>query len=122
MEDPPVLRLAGQRARTAELHRAHGGHEFRAASADSRPAVGAANAPGKPAVAFRFSGGCGRRCFRSPGSDAAAIRYHSFDGDGEARHSHALEYTKGDRVMAAYLLGIGRTTLYRKLKEYRLDS
>jgi DNA-binding NtrC family response regulator len=35
---------------------------------------------------------------------------------------HALEYTKGDRVMAAYLLGIGRTTLYRKLKEYRLDS
>jgi DNA-binding NtrC family response regulator len=34
----------------------------------------------------------------------------------------ALEFTKGDRVMAAYLLGIGRTTLYRKLKEYRLVS
>jgi transcriptional regulator of acetoin/glycerol metabolism len=34
----------------------------------------------------------------------------------------ALVYTKGDRVMAAYLLGIGRTTLYRKLKEYRLVS
>jgi two-component system response regulator HydG len=29
----------------------------------------------------------------------------------------ALEYTKGDRGYAAYLLGIGRTTLYRKLKE-----
>ena len=32
----------------------------------------------------------------------------------------ALEYTKGDRAVAAHLLGIGRTTLYRKLKEYDL--
>ena len=31
-----------------------------------------------------------------------------------------LEYTRGDRNVAANLLGIGRTTLYRKLKEYRL--
>ena len=30
----------------------------------------------------------------------------------------ALEYTQGDRAVAAHLLGIGRTTLYRKLKEY----
>jgi transcriptional regulator of acetoin/glycerol metabolism len=28
----------------------------------------------------------------------------------------ALDYTKGDRAVAAHLLGIGRTTLYRKLK------
>ncbi len=34
----------------------------------------------------------------------------------------ALEHTKGDHTMAAHLLGIGRTTLYRKLKEYRLES
>jgi DNA-binding NtrC family response regulator len=33
---------------------------------------------------------------------------------------HALEYTQGDRNVAANLLGIGRTTLYRKLREYRL--
>ena len=34
----------------------------------------------------------------------------------------ALDYTKGDHTMAALLLGIGRTTLYRKLKEYRLEE
>jgi transcriptional regulator with PAS, ATPase and Fis domain len=31
-----------------------------------------------------------------------------------------MEYTKGDRTVAAAMLGIGRTTLYRKLKEYDL--
>ncbi len=35
---------------------------------------------------------------------------------------NALEYTKGDRAIAAHLLGIGRTTLYRKLKEYNLEN
>ena len=34
---------------------------------------------------------------------------------------HALQHTRGDRTVAAQLLGIGRTTLYRKLKEYSLD-
>jgi transcriptional regulator with PAS, ATPase and Fis domain len=34
----------------------------------------------------------------------------------------ALEITKGDRGVAASLLGIGRTTLYRKLREYRLTG
>ncbi len=32
----------------------------------------------------------------------------------------AISYTKGDRTVAAAMLGIGRTTLYRKLKEYGL--
>lgn len=32
---------------------------------------------------------------------------------------HALRETGGDKVAAARLLGIGKTTLYRKLKEYR---
>jgi DNA-binding NtrC family response regulator len=35
---------------------------------------------------------------------------------------NALEYTRGDRAIAAHLLGIGRTTLYRKIKEYSLAS
>jgi len=34
---------------------------------------------------------------------------------------HALEHTNGDRTSAARMLGIGRTTLYRKLKEYQLE-
>jgi DNA-binding NtrC family response regulator len=33
---------------------------------------------------------------------------------------HALAQTHGDRTVAAQLLGIGRTTLYRKLKEFEL--
>jgi transcriptional regulator with PAS, ATPase and Fis domain len=33
----------------------------------------------------------------------------------------ALDCTQGDRGRAAQLLGIGRTTLYRKLKRYRLS-
>jgi len=35
---------------------------------------------------------------------------------------NALIHTKGDRVTAAHLLGIGRTTLYRKLKEYGIEE
>jgi DNA-binding NtrC family response regulator len=34
----------------------------------------------------------------------------------------ALEQTRGDRTVAAMMLGIGRTTLYRKLKEYQLPA
>jgi DNA-binding NtrC family response regulator len=36
--------------------------------------------------------------------------------------AQALRHTKGDRTVAAQLLGIGRTTLYRKLKEYRITD
>jgi DNA-binding NtrC family response regulator len=33
----------------------------------------------------------------------------------------AIDFTNGDRATAAALLGIGRTTLYRKMKEYNLE-
>jgi len=34
----------------------------------------------------------------------------------------ALAATQGDRAKAAHMLGIGRTTLYRKLKEYKIEN
>ena len=34
---------------------------------------------------------------------------------------HALRETRGDKLAAARLLGIGRTTIFRKLKEYARD-
>jgi DNA-binding NtrC family response regulator len=34
----------------------------------------------------------------------------------------AIQYTRGDRTAAATMLGIGRTTLYRKLKEYGVQD
>jgi len=34
----------------------------------------------------------------------------------------ALEATQGDRLRAARLLGIGKTTIYRKLKQYGLEA
>ncbi len=33
-----------------------------------------------------------------------------------------IRQLKGDKLMAARLLGIGKTTLYRKLKEYGLGD
>ena len=33
---------------------------------------------------------------------------------------HAIRILNGDKLKAAKLLGIGKTTLYRKLKEYRI--
>ncbi len=35
---------------------------------------------------------------------------------------HTLTQVKGDKLLAAKLLGIGKTTLYRKLKEYGVES
>ncbi|MGH9591757.1 MAG: helix-turn-helix domain-containing protein, partial [Bryobacteraceae bacterium] len=77
-----------------------------AASADSRPRV-AAEAPE----------------FQAEASAPATHGIRSVIPLAELERRaiiNALEYTKGDRAIAAHLLGIGRTTLYRKLKEYQL--
>ena len=34
----------------------------------------------------------------------------------------AIQQVNGDKLLAARLLGIGQTTLYRKLKEYYLPD
>jgi transcriptional regulator of acetoin/glycerol metabolism len=34
---------------------------------------------------------------------------------------NTIRQLNGDKLMAAKLLGIGKTTLYRKLKEYGID-
>ena len=65
----------------------------------------------------------------SPASPSSGAEFlTSFDGQGVLPLAEverrailtAMEYTKGDRTLAAAMLGIGRTTLYRKLKEYGL--
>jgi len=35
---------------------------------------------------------------------------------------NALTQVNGDKMLAARLLGIGKTTLYRKLKEYQFQN
>ena len=35
---------------------------------------------------------------------------------------HTIAQLNGDKLQAARLLGIGKTTLYRKLKEYRCQD
>ena len=55
--------------------------------------------------------------FCGPGSDSYCV-----DGlDLEAAIRRALHYTHGNKRKAARLLHIGKTTLYRKLKQYDLE-
>jgi DNA-binding NtrC family response regulator len=63
------------------------------------------------------SGGWGSNGIRAvPGApQSSVIPLHEVE---RRAIEQALVYTHGDRTTAAHLLGIGRTTLYRKLKEY----
>ena len=76
-------------------------------------------------VVSAMSAAAGRHASSVPralegGGDAPAMPLPSLTQMEKTAILRALEYTKGDKVLAAHLLGIGRTTLYRKLKEYRL--
>ena len=57
----------------------------------------------------------GLRAMSAAVSHAGVVPLHEVE---RRAIEHALAYTRGDRTTAAHLLGIGRTTLYRKLKEY----
>ncbi len=72
-----------------------------------------ANGPGDP------PGTAQQRVAPSYGHTGEVIPLHELE---RRAILHALEYAKGDRVMAAQLLQIGKTTLYRKLKEYSLSG
>lgn len=73
--------------------------------------IGLANATGQsvaPAIALNHSDPCGSIVPLAELERREILR--------------AIEFTRGDRTSAAALLQIGRTTLYRKLKEYGIDS
>ena len=53
----------------------------------------------------KTSGGAGRKVVPLATLEKQAIQ-------------NALKVTKDDKLKAAHMLGIGKTTLYRKLKEY----
>ena len=128
-----LLRLAGQRARTGKLHPAHGGRQFGTAAA-CRPIFRRTFR----IICFRrnpISDGRRQSAWLSGAADQRSRYSIGLPGSApSAKHPlviplmelerrailNALEYTKGDRAVAAHLLGIGRTTLYRKLKEYNL--
>ncbi|RXH57045.1 sigma-54-dependent transcriptional regulator [Granulicella sibirica] len=55
---------------------------------------------------------------RSPGSGSAPAAILSIAEMEKQAILRTIRQLKGDKLMAAKLLGIGKTTLYRKLKEY----
>jgi transcriptional regulator of acetoin/glycerol metabolism len=67
------------------------------------------------------SNGDGRRAPADARMPEAAKRYVAPDADSEREAIlHALEEADGNRTRAAAALGMGRTTLWQKLKEYGL--
>ena len=102
------LRLAGQRARAAQLHREHGGAGRGRRAGPGRRAgrPGVAKAPLASGQAAGPSSLVGR-----PLSEVE--RYYT---------EQALALTDGNREEAAKMLGIGERTLYRNIKEWEQQN
>ena len=116
------LRLARQRARAAERHRAHDRAQFRPACSTCRtspPRCSIMRGFAQPVPVFEdVEDEAGLPEFRQPISKTPV----SVPEAEKRAIADALAFTKGDRVRAAQLLGIGRTTLYRKLKQYKIGT
>ena len=76
------------------------------------------NRSAKPVEAAAFAGG-GQRNNGQAASPNGIVPLQELE---RIAIGQALRHTKGDRTAAAQLLGIGRTTMYRKLKEYRITD
>jgi DNA-binding NtrC family response regulator len=78
-------------------------------------------APGRPAHAVAAAGAGGRRRHAAtgkPAGEAAAPGVKTLADLEREAILGAIRTLNGDKLQAAKLLGIGKTTLYRKLKEY----
>jgi hypothetical protein len=130
------LSMARECPGVGKLHPADGGAPSRPAIARGGLALAASKPSGAKEISVHDGGSPGNSCRRNAcaGLGFAAFRIAetggaaSFVSDnpdrriGAPRHPACLDYTGGDRAIAAHLLGIGRTTLYRKLKEYKVES
>ena len=72
-----------------------------------------------PAVALAATADTRNPMATFTGQNSSVIPLHQLERQAI---EHALGETHGDRTTAAQLLGIGRTTLYRKLKEYQIPA
>jgi transcriptional regulator of acetoin/glycerol metabolism len=80
------------------------------------------------AVALNTTGPIRKEDLPTAVQSSAATSHAKVDGslsmaDAERRAiQHALQKAKNNKLEAARLLGIGKTTLYRKLRDYDMDG
>ena len=98
----PRLRLARQYARTGKRHGTRGRHGLRPHRSRGRSAL-------EPALSEQRARSRKRRTAAHGRTRRRAIL-------------RALRETSGNKLAAARMLGIGKTTLYRKLKQYQMEQ